>query len=253
MTIVFIITAILTLLILIVFGIHLYLNRHVMDRWKEDAEELSPIVSSMPISVVVISHNEGRDMESNIPLLFAQKGAEVEIIVVNAASTDTTIDALKRLSLQYPQLRQTYVPQSNTNINIWETAYLLGARAARNEWVLYVSSSFTPDSDLWLIDLLRYTDPSVKAVVDYANVGKSDREETKMAWKRRCKKMTRTIRKGRAIVTAGGSLLMKRGWILDHANDSERDECVYVCRRFPPIQRLILRVQNRRPDFSNPL
>lgn len=253
MTIVFTIATMLVVLIVTTIGIHYFQNRYIIERWKEQEDELSSIVSSTPISIVIICRNEGREMEENIHKLIEQQCADVEIIVVNAASTDTTLDALKRLTLQYPQLRQTYVPQSNTNANVWESAYILGARAARNEWVLYVHSTFRPHSDLWLRDLLRYTDPSIKAVIDYSNFGDMERSDTKRAWKRRCKKMTRTVRKGRAIVAAGGSVLIKRNWVLDQNYMNERDECFYICRRFPPQERVILRVQNRRPDFLSPL
>lgn len=253
MIIVYIITAVLIVLVLTAIGIHQFRNRYIEDRWKEQEDELSPIVASPRVSVVVICRNEGHDMEENLPKLFAQKCVDIEVIVVNAASTDSTIDALKRLSLQYPQMRQTYVPNSNTNFNVWESAYMLGARAARNEWVLFVSPKFRPASDLWMLDILRYADPLVKAVIDYENTSYGNPSESKYAWKRRCKKMTRTVRKGRAIVCAGGSMLIKRSWALDHSNDSIREECVYICRRFQPLQRLILRVQNRRPRFEGPL
>lgn len=253
MILVYIITATLIVLILTTLGVHQFLNRHIEDRWKEMEDELSPIVASPHVSIVVICHNEGRALEANLPQLFAQQCVDFEIIVVNAASTDTTIDALKRLSLQFPQMRQTYMPNSSTNINIWESSYLLGARAARNEWVLFVSPKFCPASDLWILDLLRYAAPTTKAVIDYQNTSYGNPQESKYAWKRRCKKMTRTVRKGRAIVTAGGSMLIKRSWMLDTSNGDNREECVYICRRFQQLQRLILRVQNHRPQFLGPL
>lgn len=252
MPFVFTITTLLAGLILLTVGIHRYQVRFLIERWHEDDEELSPIVASPRVSVVVMCQNEGREMEENLPLLFAQQGVDVEVIVVNAASTDTTIDALKRLTLQYPHLRQTYVPTSNTNLNPWEAGCTLGARAARHDWLLFIHSGFTPPSDLWMLDLLRYADSSVRAVVDYGHTNVRSGSEKKFAWQRRQKKMTRTALSGRAIKSAGGSIMIRRSWVLDHHDDGQRRECIYVCRRFNPMQRLILRVQNRRPDFSIP-
>lgn len=253
MNIVLSISAALVLLILSTTGVHQFLNRYVLERRKECEDDLSPLVVDPHVSVVVICRNEGRYMEENLPKIFAQQCVDFEVIVVNAASTDSTNDALKRLSLQYPQMRQTYVPGSNTNINVWESGYMLGARAARNEWVLFIPAKFNPPSDLWMLDLMRYTDAKAKAVVDYDNTSYGDPNEQKGKWRRRYKKMTRTVRMGRAIVTGGGSLLIKRSWVLDSANEEGREECVYVCRRFAPMERLILRVRNRRPGFSGPL
>lgn len=252
MPFVFTITTLLAGLILLTVGIHRYKVRHLIERWQEEDEELSPLVASPRVSVVVMCRNEGREMEENLPLLFAQQGVDVEVIVVNAASTDTTIDALKRLSLQYPRLRQTYVPISNTNLNPWEAGCTLGARAARHDWLLFIHSGFTPPSDLWMLDLLRYADDSVRAVVDFGHTNVRSGSESKLAWQRRQRKMTRTALRGRAISSAGGSIIIRKSWVLDHLDDGRRAECIYVCRRFNPMQRLILRVRNRRPDFSIP-
>lgn len=251
MTLVYIITAVLATLILSTVGIHRYRVRHLMERYEEQDDELSPLIACPPISIVVVSQNEGRDMEENLPLLLRQRGIDLEVIVVNAASTDTTLDALKRLTIKYPQVRQTYVPTSNANINVLESGCMLGARAARNGWVLFVQPNFTPPSELWALDLLRYTSPTVKAVIDYGHTNYLEEvKESKWKWKRRVKKMTRTVLHGRAIVTADGSMLVRKDWLLNRAKNTDRGECVYVCRRFNPLQRVILRVRNHRPDFS---
>lgn len=251
MTIVYIITAVLAAIILTTVGIHRYKVRHLIERYEEADDELSPLIACPPISIVVVSQNEGRDMEENLPRLLRQRGIDLEVIVVNAASTDTTIDALKRLTIQYPQLRQTYVPTSNANVNVQEAGCMLGARAARNGWVLFVQPSFTPPSDIWVLDLLRYTSPTAKAVIDYGHTNfREEVKESNYKWKRRVKKMTQTVLHGRAIVTAEGSMLIRKDWLLNRAKNTDRGECVYVCRRFDPLQRVILRVRNHRPDFS---
>lgn len=253
MSLVILITVILTALIAIVMAGHFYSTRHLVDRWAESDDSLSPLVACPPVSVIVVSQNEGRDMEVLVPQLIKQKGVDVEVVVVNAASTDTTLDAIKRLSLQYSQMRQTYVPTSNTSINLWESGCMLGARAARNEWLLYVHPTFTPPSALWILDLLRYIDPSAKAVIDYGHTTEARYiKEKKRGWNKRVKKMTQTVLQGRAIEAAGGSILIKKDWLLNHTDRPRREECIYVCRRFNPLQRLILRVRNHRPTFLAP-
>lgn len=251
MTLVYIITAILAFIILATIGIHRYNVRHLIERREELDDNLSPLIACPPISIIVVCQNEGRDMEENLPLLLRQRGIDSEVIVVNAASTDTTLDALKRLTIQYPHLRQTYVPTRNSGINIQESGALLGARAARNGWLLFVHPNFTPSSDLWALDLLRYITPSTKAIIDYGHtIFQEEAKESNRKWKRRVKKMTRTVLHGRAIVTAEGSMLVRKDWLLNRAKNTDRGECVYVCRRFNPLQRVILRVRNHRPDFS---
>lgn len=249
-TLVYIIISAVVLLALLASATTRYLNRRdVLDWDLQDDDDLPAVGDCPPVSVVIVCENEGVEMEENVPKLLEQHGVETEIIMVNAASTDTTIDAIKRLKVQYPQLRQTYVPQSYSNLNLWEFGCVLGARAARHDWVLLVHPSFAPAKVDWLSDLMRYADDGIDAVVDYGNDGYEDDEESSFAWKRRYKKMARSVLKGRAIKTAKGSLLIRKEWLLGRNTEASRyGECIYVCRRAFPFSRVILRVQNRRPD-----
>lgn len=235
----------------------------------QDDKRLSPFVACPAVSVVVVCENEGDVMEDNLPKLLDQLGIDVEVVVVNAASTDMTSDALKRLAVQYPHLRQTYVPMRHSNLNVWEFGCLLGARASRYDWVLFVRPRFSPSSDVWLLDLLRYADGEVDAVIDYGHVTERDGHESMFAWLWRCIKMARTVLRGRALITGGGSVLVKKEWLLSRSVVESRQktlysrltgdlgeaaygDCLYLCRRYNPLRRIILRARNRRPDVSTP-
>lgn len=221
--------------------------------WEHLADtDLSPLIPCPAVSVVVVCENEGDDMEGNLPKLLEQLGIDVEVVVVNAASTDMTDDALKRLKIQYPHMRQTYVPMSNSNLNVWEFGCMLGARAARYDWVLFVPPSFTPSSEIWLLDLLRYADQKTKAVIDYGHVGEQNVRESWLSWMRRYVWMVFTAIQGRSVTTAGGSLLIRKNWLLDRTDATARGECVYLCRRFNPLRRVTLRVHNLCPSISAP-
>lgn len=227
--------------------------RHLVSWEHYKDSELSPFIACPAVSVVVMCENEGEQMEDNLPKLLDQLGIDVEVIVVNVASVDTTSDALKRLKLLYPQMRQTYVPASNSNLNTDSFGRMLGARAARYDWVLFVRPSFAPSSAVWLLDLLRYAESETMAVVDYGHVSDdAHRSESRLQWTRRYMKMARSVLNGRAITTAGGSLLVRKEWLLSRSAGDEVGECVYLCRRFNPFRRVILRAQSRRPDASIP-
>jgi glycosyltransferase involved in cell wall biosynthesis len=57
------------------------------------------------VTVIVPTHNDGQTLEKCVRSLFQQTWSELEVIVVNDASTDQTLDLLETLSGEYPELR----------------------------------------------------------------------------------------------------------------------------------------------------
>lgn len=246
MTIYHIIAGVALLAAIILWAIYRYKVRYLVTKWCEDTADDVLAEVTIPVSVVVISQNAGADLERHVPRLMEQRGVTYEVVVVDAASTDTTVDALKRLKTNYPTLRQTYVPQSHANLDVWDFATVLGARAARHEWVLFVHAEFCPPSETWLQDLMQYVDESIHAFVDYGHVTRDFLDElSSFARRRECRKMARTALRGRAISAAGGSVLVKKDWYLDRANREERVECIYQYH-LRPSKRVILRVRSRQ-------
>ena len=241
-----IIAGVVVLVAAIIWMIHRYRVRHLVNWWHENAEDDELVEVMIPVSVVVISQNAGADLERHVPRLMEQRGVPFEVVVVDAASTDTTVDALKRLKTNYPTLRQTYVPQSHANLDVWDFATVLGARAARHEWVLFVHAEFCPPSETWLQDLMQYVDDSIRAFVDYGHVTRDFLDElSSFARRRECRKMARTALRGRAISAAGGSVLVKKDWYLDRGHREERVDCIYQYH-LRQSKRVILRVRSRQ-------
>lgn len=244
----YIVAAAVVLLLLIVWGVYRYSTRNIVVWWHENSDDDELVEVPTEVSVVVISENDGVSLEQYLPALMEQRGVNMEVIVVNAASTDSTSDALKRLKATYPQLRQTYVPLSNTALDLRDFASVLGAKAARNEWVLVMHADFCPPSEYWLLDLLQYADDTVCAVVDYGHVTYDyDDEPSQWGRWRAARKMARLARRGRAIAAASGSVLVQKSWLLDRSGESASGECVYLYNVQWPWDRLILRARSRRP------
>lgn len=247
MTLYYALTGVVVLLTATLWLTHRYRVRHLVSRWRENIADDVLAEVAIPVTVVVISQNAGADLERHLPRVLEQRGIDFEVVVVDAASTDTTADALKRLKVRYPTLRQTYVPQSHANLDLWEFATVLGARAARNEWVLFVHAEFCPPSDTWLQDMMQYVDNTIHAFVDYGHVTRDFLDElSSFARRRERRKMARTALRGRAISAAGGSVLVQKDWYLDRGHREEAIECIYMYRLQNPWERVILRVRSRQ-------
>lgn len=176
------------------------------------------------LSVVVVSDNQGRTLEQNLPYVLEQNFEGFEVIVVDVASEDATSDAIKRLSQKYGNIRQTYVPKTSRNLNRLRLGYTLGIRAARSEWIVVTQPDCIPDSYDWLKNMFRFVDSDMDVVMGYANYNESEGEPGRRAVFERTKHFIRLAQAaigGRAIGADGCNLLFRRKWFLDHDGFAE--------------------------------
>jgi glycosyltransferase involved in cell wall biosynthesis len=102
--------------------------------------------TGLPIqcSVVIAARNEEARIDQTIRRLLAQRGLEVEVIVVDDRSTDRTGEILRGLAQENPRVQAK-------RVNVLPDGWLgkchachLGASAAKGEWILFT------DADCWL-------------------------------------------------------------------------------------------------------
>ena len=88
-------------------------------------------------SIVMTVYDQAPDLEANLPAFLTQEYEPgYEVIVVNETSTDNTEDVLKILKNDYPRLYTTFLPKPNRRIVRRKLAINIGAKAAKNEWVI---------------------------------------------------------------------------------------------------------------------
>ena len=88
-------------------------------------------------SIVMTVYDQAPDLEANLPAFLTQEYEPgYEVIVVDETSTDNTEDVLKILKNDYPRLYSTFVPKPNRQTVRRKLAINIGAKAAKNEWVI---------------------------------------------------------------------------------------------------------------------
>jgi len=108
------------------------------------AAELPALTRSVRCSVVIAARDEQARIEQTLRHLLAQRGVELEIIVVDDRSTDRTGDILQRLAQEDARIRVK-------RVDVMPEGWLgkchacdLGANAATGDWILFT------DADCWL-------------------------------------------------------------------------------------------------------
>ncbi len=105
------------------------------------------------VSILILTHDEGKQLEAHLPALLSQQGADYEVIVVDMHSEDDTVSTLQVLEEQHKHLRHLSMPTSK-DISQERLALHLGMRAAVASRVLLMDADTYVPSDHWLCDVL---------------------------------------------------------------------------------------------------
>lgn len=125
--------------------------------------------TSTPLSVVIVTHNNGPILQKNLSAIASQNYPEFEVIVVNDASTDETSDVLKLIEQKYPNVRHTFTPLSARAVSHSKLAITLGVRAAKNDWIVLTEGSCYPKSSKWLSSMATACTDNKDFVLGYSN------------------------------------------------------------------------------------
>jgi chlorobactene glucosyltransferase len=92
------------------------------------------------VSVIIPARNEAPHIESTVRGLLAQRGVELEVIVVDDHSTDATADVIKRLAAEDPRVRALHNPPLRTGWLGKANAISFGAEYATGDYLLFTDA-----------------------------------------------------------------------------------------------------------------
>ncbi|WP_395042972.1 glycosyltransferase [Flavobacterium sp.] len=115
-----------------------------------------PLVSTpkrVPISVIVCAKNEAENVAKFIPLLIEQNYPDFEIVLIDDASSDETLDLFEAFEKQHSNIKLVKVENIEAFWGNKKFALTLGIKAAKNEYLLFTDADCYPTSKDWITQM----------------------------------------------------------------------------------------------------
>lgn len=103
-----------------------------------------------PVSVIVCAKNEAENIKNFFPLLINQNYPEFEIVLIDDASSDATLDLFEAYEKQYANVKLVKVQNNETFWGNKKYALTLGIKASKYDYLLFIDADCKPQSPEWI-------------------------------------------------------------------------------------------------------
>ncbi len=121
-----------------------------------------------PISVLICAKNETQNLIENIPSILKQNYPNFEIVLINDASTDTTLEVMEKFKKEYPnKINLVNVLPNNQFLGSKKYALTLGIKAAKHNHLLFTDADCKPISNHWISEIANSFSTNKQLVLSY--------------------------------------------------------------------------------------
>ena len=104
------------------------------------------------VSIIITAKNEAENLRRNLPSILNQDYPTFQVVVVDNASTDSTIDVLDGFRINHPNLYVTFIPVRSNTTNDKKLALTIGIKAAKHDILLFTEPDTKPLSNKWVYE-----------------------------------------------------------------------------------------------------
>ena len=127
----------------------------------------SPASKNLPVSVVICAKNEAENLKNFLPLILSQDHPDFEVVVINDASTDETLDVLEEFQNLDPRLKIVDVQNNEAFWANKKYALTLGIKKAKKPYLLFTDADCRPETDKWLGEMSAHFEDQKSIVLGY--------------------------------------------------------------------------------------
>ncbi|WP_310554465.1 glycosyltransferase [Flavobacterium sp.] len=127
-----------------------------------------------PISVIVCAKNEEENVSNYIPLLLKQNYPNFELVLINDASSDETLEVLEGFEKNNANVKLIKVENNEAFWGNKKFALTLGIKSATHDNLLFIDADCYPDSENWITEMSSQFSEQKTIVLGYGAYEKED-------------------------------------------------------------------------------
>lgn len=136
-------------------------------------QEITP--KKIPVSVIVCAKNEEENVKKFIPLLAEQNYPDFEIVLIDDASSDETLEVFEEFEQQYSNIRLVKVQNNEAFWGNKKYALTLGIKASKKDYLLFTDADCYPTSTEWITAMTSRFTMNKTIVLGYGGYEKVER------------------------------------------------------------------------------
>ena len=105
---------------------------------------------NIPVSVIICAKNEAENLKAFLPSVIAQDYPDFEIVLINDASKDDTLEVMEHFSKAHSNIKIVNVKSIEAFWGNKKYALTLGIKAAKNDYLLFTDADCKPVSKQWI-------------------------------------------------------------------------------------------------------
>jgi glycosyltransferase involved in cell wall biosynthesis len=127
---------------------------------------------NLPVSVIVCAKNEEENVIKYIPLLAEQNYPDFEIVLIDDASSDNTLEIFEEFEKKYSNIRLVKVKNNEAFWGNKKYALTLGIKAAQKDYLLFTDADCYPTSEDWITAMSAHFTKEETIVLSYGSYEK---------------------------------------------------------------------------------
>ncbi|AXG70052.1 poly-beta-1,6-N-acetyl-D-glucosamine synthase [Kordia sp. SMS9] len=124
-------------------------------------------LQNIPVSVIVCAKNEAENLKILIPQLLQQAYQNFEIVLINDASSDETLNVMEEFKAANNTIKIVNVENNEAFWGNKKYALTLGIKAATNDYLVFTDADCVPASKSWLAEMTQHFSGTKTIILGY--------------------------------------------------------------------------------------
>ncbi len=127
---------------------------------------------NIDVSVLICAKNEAENLQNFLPSIINQDYPNFEIVLINDASQDNTLEVMEQFASQHENINIVNVRSNETFWGNKKYALTLGIKASKNEFLLFTDADCKPVSKYWIRHMSSHFTKGKQLVLGYSGYSK---------------------------------------------------------------------------------